>query len=214
MAFRAIFFDLDETLYPIGNEAVEVLTNRMNLFIEESLSVPKEEVKKLREDLFYKYGTTAKGLVATYDTNLYEFLHYVHKIDLKAYIKPSQALKSMLDRIPLEKYILTNSDRFHATRVLKLLGILNCFDGIIDVLDVFPDCKPSPIAFERALSMTCIRDAADCIFLDDNPSNIATAYELGFYAVHVGKRGNPAKLSTSIDSIEDLPNLNLYQEKG
>lgn len=214
MAFRAIFFDLDETLYPIGNEVVDVLTNRMNLFIEDKLSVPKEEVKKLRETLFRKYGTTAKGLVSDYDTDLYEFLHYVHKIDLNSYLRPSPALKSMLDRIPLEKYILTNSERFHATRVLKTLGILNCFDGIIDVLDVFPDCKPSPIAFERALCMTGIHEASDCIFLDDNPYNIATAYELGFYSIHVGNRGNPAKLSASIDRVEALPELHLYQEKG
>ncbi len=212
MVYEAIFFDLDETLYPVGNQVVSILMDRMNQYIEESLKIPRDEVAAFRENLYHIYGTTAKGLVTDYDTDLYQFLHYVHKIDIASYIEPAPELRRMLLRIPLEKYILTNADRFHSARVLKTLGIYDCFDGMIDVLDVFPDCKPSEKAFRKALLMTGISEPNRCIFLDDKPENIDAAHNVGLYAVHVGGQGSPAQADASIEKIEDLPSLNLYPE--
>lgn len=212
MKIRALFFDLDETLYPFGNKVVYVLGERMNHFISEKLNISQDEVKGFRDRLYRTYGTTAKGLVVEYGVDLIDFLKYSHDIDISGFISPMPELRQILNRIPLRKYILTNADRFHATRVLKNLSIFDCFDGIIDVLDVFPDCKPSPKAFEKALWMTGIQSASDCIFFDDYPQNVDVAHELGFYAVQVGDR-TPAKFADSrIDRIEDMIELDLFKE--
>ncbi|NMB92585.1 MAG: pyrimidine 5'-nucleotidase [Flexilinea flocculi] len=212
MKIRALFFDLDETLYPFGNKVVYVLGERMNHFISEKLNISESEVKGFRDRLYRTYGTTAKGLVVEYGVDLIDFLKYSHDIDISGFISPMPELRQILNQIPLRKYILTNADRFHATRVLKNLSIFDCFDGIIDVLDVFPDCKPSPKAFEKALWMTGIQSASDCIFFDDFPQNVDVAHEMGFYAIQVGDR-TPAKFADSrIDRIEDMIHLDLFKE--
>ena len=48
MEIRAAFFDLDETLYPLGNKVVYLLGERMNQFIEDKLAIPHDEVRSFR----------------------------------------------------------------------------------------------------------------------------------------------------------------------
>jgi FMN phosphatase YigB (HAD superfamily) len=46
MNYKAVFFDFDETLYPMGNESIKVITDRMNEYIRQgSLAIPDSEVK-------------------------------------------------------------------------------------------------------------------------------------------------------------------------
>ncbi|MHC1771785.1 MAG: pyrimidine 5'-nucleotidase [Flexilinea sp.] len=212
MEIRAAFFDLDETLYPLGNKVVYLLGERMNQFIEDKLAIPHDEVRSFRDSLYRTYGTTAKGLVVEYGIDLIDFLHYSHDIDTSKFILPAPELRQILDQIPVRKYIFTNADRFHATRILKHLTIFDCFDGIIDVLDVFPDCKPNPQAFEKALRMTGVNSSSNCIFLDDYPQNVDAAHDLGFYAIQVGGRSPAHRADAQIDRIEDLPDLELFRE--
>jgi pyrimidine 5'-nucleotidase len=212
MNYKAVFFDLDETLYPMGNESIKVITDRMNEYIRRSLAIPDSEVKNFRENLYKTYGTTAKGLVKNYEVDLYDFMHYVHNVDISPYIQPAPEVRMLIEKIQIPKFIFTNSDRFHAIRVLKLLDNYQCFDGIIDFLDVYPYCKPEQEAFEKALAMTGIDSGRGCIFLDDNPTNISTAHQLGFYTIQVGSRARSEEADAFLSRIEDLPQLEIYSE--
>jgi HAD superfamily hydrolase (TIGR01509 family) len=91
---------------------------------------------------------------------------------------------------------------------LKALGILECFDGIIDAVDVFPAPKPAPEAFQRALQITAETDVRKCAFLDDQPRNAAAAHKEGFFAVQVGTEypGDPLA-DAWIPKIEDLRSI-------
>ncbi len=210
MKIKAAFFDLDETLYPLGNHVVSLVGEKMNRYIETALSIPREEVSSFREQLYRKYGTTAKGLVVEHGVNLTDFLHYSHDVDYQQNIVPSLELRQALASLRIPKYILTNAERFHATRILKQLQILDCFDGIMDVFDTFPETKPSPEAFERVLWMTGLTSAEGCVFFDDSPMNVETAHDLGFYAVQVGKRETINRGDAQIDRIEDFPSLDIF----
>lgn len=205
-------FDLDETLYPIGNPSIKKITDRMNEYIVKTVNVPDLEVKSFRESLFKKYGTTGKGLVSEYGINLQDFLRYVHAVDLSLDMEPDPEVRRMLDRIRLPKYVFTNADRFHATRVLKQVNLLDCFDGIIDVLDVQPYCKPEQEAFEKALFMIGMDSGDEVIFLDDNPLNVDQARELGMFAIQVGSRKQAENAAAHLNQVADFQTLEIYNQ--
>ena len=121
-------------------------------------------------------------------------------------------MRSMLLRIPMARYILTNGDRFHATRVLKALNLTDCFDGMIDSIDLFPDVKPSAKAFEYALKITSQPDPAKCIFVDDKYENVTAAHERGFFSIQVGTKEVSPVADAQIETLLDLPKLGIYQE--
>ena len=44
-------------------------------------------------------------------------------------------LAAAIDRLPGRKLIFTNGSRAHAERVAGKLGVLQCFEGIFDIVD-------------------------------------------------------------------------------
>jgi len=56
-------FDLDNTLYPADCNLFAQIDRRMGEFIANSLGIPLEEAKTLRETYYYRHGTTLAGLV-------------------------------------------------------------------------------------------------------------------------------------------------------
>lgn len=213
MQFKAIFFDIDETLYPIGADIVDAFVNRMEKFIDERFAAGQLGAERPnREYLFTKHGTTSKGLTLEFGVDRYDFMHYVNDFGLDQLLIADEAVREMILRIPMSKYLLTNADRFHATRVLKALNLADCFDGMIDSIDVFPDIKPLRKAFEFALKITNQPDPKQCIFIDDKDDNVTAAHEMGFFAIQVGSKPLSPVADAHIDHIIDLPALGLYQE--
>lgn len=214
MLYKAIFFDIDETLYPVGANIVGVFEERMNRFIDEEFAKGRfGSIRPSRDKLFQTYGTTAKGLNVEHNVDTFEFMHYVNGFDLSPHLSASAEVRAMIRRIPLKKYLLTNADRFHAQRVLNELHLADCFDGMVDSIDTYPDIKPSPKAFEYALRITNETDATRCIFVDDKHENVTTAHELGFFAVQVGPKTVSPVADAVIEDLTDLPALGLYREQ-
>lgn len=213
MQFKAIYFDIDETLYPIGARIVDTYIRRMEQFIDERFAAGQLGGERPhRENLFTKYGTTQKGLSFEYGVDRYDFMNYVNDFKIDGLLTADEAVRAMILRIPMARYILTNADRFHATRVLKALNLSDCFDGMIDSIDVFPDVKPSSKAFEYALKITNQPDPARCIFVDDKHDNVTAAHEMGFFSIQVGSKQLSPVADARIDQLIDLPKLGIYQE--
>ena len=213
MRFRTIFFDIDETLYPVGSEFVNIFSKRMDQFIDERFAAGElGPAKPDRDQLFKKHGATAKGLALEYGIDTFDFMHYVNDFPIDEYLYPDPTVREMILRIPMDRYLLTNADRFHTNRVLRALNLSDCFDGMIDSIDLFPEIKPSPLAFEFALRITKQADPKECIFVDDKDYNISAAHEIGFFAVQVGPKRLSEKADAQIGRLTDLPKLGLYQE--
>lgn len=53
--------------------------------------------------------------------------HVHHALPYEKYLKKDDALRRLLQQIPLPKYVFTNGDRKHAEICLRLLGITDCF---------------------------------------------------------------------------------------
>ncbi len=202
-----LIFDLDDTLYPPQSRVWDEIGDRINQFIHERLNLPLNEVARLRDDLYLQYGTTLRGLELLYGIDARDYLDYVHDLPMQHYLDPHPALRLSLLGIPIRKAIFTNGDRAHAQRVTSALGLADCFDQIIDILDVSPYCKPMPEAFQMALQKLGATNPARCVLFEDSPRNIQTARSLGLYTILVGTNGAQPVAHDHIHTIGSLPDL-------
>jgi len=186
MRFSTIFFDLDETLYPSSSGLWIAIRERINIFMHERMGFPPEQINGLRERFFREYGTTLRGLQSNYKVDIEEYLSFVHNIPLNKYLQPDPGLRSVIETLPARKYIFTNADSAHANRVLNVLGLQGCFDGILDVHVLAPYCKPMLESFELALQAAGSPNPHACALLDDQARITLAAHRLGLYTILVG----------------------------
>ena len=112
----------------------------------------------------------------------------------------------MLDSIPQPKVVFTNASREHACRVLKILGIQDRFERIIDVRDVQYVSKPQPEAYRRICDLLEVRPV-ECVFVEDNVRNLRPAKELGMTTVLVSGDGTADGVDYVIARIEEIGDL-------
>lgn len=214
MPISTLFLDLDGTLYPQVNGLWEAIAARMNTYMINELKLPAEDVPRIREEYFLKYGTTLRGLITHYDIDPVKYLAFVHDVPLEEFLAEDPALRSMLERLPQPKWILTNSDKAHSQRVLNLLGIEDLFEGIIDVTAVDYRNKPDPEVYNIALEIAGQANPAGTLFADDIPNNLVPAKSLGMSTVLVGIRDPISEADIHIPDIFSLPDAICRIENG
>ena len=205
MSYTTLFFDLDETLYAKGNGLWDAIATRMNEYIRVQLNLPPEDVIELRRKYYEAYGTTLRGLQIHHQVDTEDYLAYVHDLPLEVYIQPDLQLRDILLSLSQRKWIFTNADKDHAKRVLKVLGVSDCFEGILDVRAIGFLCKPEIESYQRALALAKEKKPENCILLDDSLRNLVPAKDLGFTTVLVGSNGSNPAVDYTIDSIHELP---------
>lgn len=208
MPLSVIFFDLDDTLYPSATNLWPLIRERMSLYMTERLGLPAADVPALRRQYYETYGTTLRGLQAHHHVDADDYLAFVHDIPLADYIQPNPALRRMLLSLPQRRFIFTNADAAHAWRVMRQVGVEDCFESIIDIRALNWLCKPEPGAYQQALALVGDPAPSDCLMLDDAPANLAPARALGFTTVLISHEltGHPAATHTT-RSLMDLPHL-------
>lgn len=204
MTFSHIFFDLDGTLYPGDNGLWEQISTRMNAYMHEKLEIPLSQVSETRQQYFLEYGTTLRGLQHHHQIDSEEYLAYVHNVPLEEYLSPAPHLREILQKLPQEKWILTNSDRNHANRVLKALNIHDFFNGIVDVWATDYHPKPEPIVFRIALELAGNPPPESCVFIDDIPKNLIPAGQIGFTTILIGKHKPSESIDHHIMNLHEL----------
>lgn len=212
MIFTTLLIDLDETIYPSSCGVWDAISERMEEYMHDRLNLSWEEIPALRKSLYQQYGTTLRGLQHTRHVNERDFIDYVHNVPLERYLQPDPSLREVLLRYAQRKVIFTNADHRHAGRVIEQMQLTGCFEGVIDIYDISPHCKPMPEAYHTALRLLGETDPARCVFIDDSPRNLAGARAVGLYTVQVGlpKPGyqHPeAGAHASIARLQDLPSV-------
>jgi len=190
MSYTNIFFDLDDTIYSSDNGLWNVIRTRMSQYMVEKLGLHEEEVSTLRRKYYITYGTTLRGLQTHYDVDADDYLDYVHDINLQKYLRPLPGLREMVISLPQTRWIFTNADAKHATRVLDVMQLSGCFQGIIDVKAIQFACKPEQVAYQRALALAGDPDPQQCVLLDDSPTNLLPARQLGFTTILINQNGD------------------------
>jgi putative hydrolase of the HAD superfamily len=195
MRFDTLFFDLDDTLYPSSTGLWNAIRDRMGFYMHERMQIPWEDIPRFRTQYFDTYGTTLRGLQHFFSVDTEEYLAYVHDLPLNQYLHPEPEVRALLISLPQPKWIFTNADEAHARRVLAVLQLSDCFQGVIDIhaLDFF--CKPETETYLRALKIAGAADPCRCAILDDAVRNLVPAHSLGFTTIWVQNERNISRAS-------------------
>ena len=208
MAYTTLFFDLDDTLYPCSSGLWGAIRDRMGRYMAERVGLPEAEIPTLRRHYFETYGTTLRGLQKHHQVDTDDYLAYVHDLPLEEYIQPDPALHALLVSLPQRRIIFTNADADHARRVTQVLGVADCFERIIDIRAIDFSCKPELLAYKRALALVGDPAPQECVMLDDSPTNLAPARQLGFTTVLINLERIPDPAATyCIPSLLSLPQV-------
>lgn len=161
--YDCLLFDLDDTLYPLSSGlSTSVLKNIQDYMIE-NLGIEESKIPSLCDLLYKNYGTTMAGLRAIgYDFDYDEYHSIVHGRLPYENLKPDPVLRSLLLSLPIRKIIFTNADNIHAVKVLKKLGLEDCFESII--------CFESLNPIHKSIASD---DEDDIAFFGSKPANFS-----------------------------------------
>ena len=174
-------FDLDNTLYSGQTKVFEMIDKRMSAYISKKLNVDLIKAKEIQKKYFYELGTTLSGLMKHNNIDPYEFLNFVHDIDI-SWLSKDLLLREELIKIKEKKYIFTNGSHSHANNITKQLGIEDLFDGIFDITDADFIPKPSIEPYKKIIKKFNL-DPKKTILIEDIAHNLKQAKSLGMKTV-------------------------------
>ena len=207
MEIRAVFFDLDGTLYSDSSGLWSEIKNRIDRYLLEVMGFGPEQAARLRNDYLEHYGTTLRGLQLNHHIDTENYLRFVHDIPLEKYLKPDGRLRSLVSRLRRPHWIFTNSSSEHANSVLEALGVRELFPRIIDIRALDFLCKPLEGAYLRALQIAGLESAEGVLLIEDSERNITPAVKLGFQTVYLSLNGASPSAHQTVKSLHELPEI-------
>ncbi|HAJ06031.1 MAG TPA: pyrimidine 5'-nucleotidase [Chloroflexi bacterium] len=195
--YRWVIFDVDDTLYSSSCGLWFSVRDRIHRYLVDIVGISEGEVESVRDKYFQMYGTCLAGLQNDYeDFNTDEYVSYVHDVEYERFIGVNETLEACIEALPLGKALFTNSDKNHATKVIRALGIEKFFSVIVDVYATNFVPKPAIEAYQ-ALFRHINASPDECIFLDDQERNLQTASDLGMTTILVSD-------TCEVDTVADF----------
>lgn len=183
---KAWVFDLDNTLYGPEAGLWEQISDRMTTYVAHLYGMDALSARALQKHYYRLYGTTLRGLMDVDQICPHRFMDFVHDID-HSHLRPQDALREALSRLPAPIHILTNGSSRHAERVLTALHLMPFVASIADVVEADFLPKPHPRAYEKLVTRLGI-DPTEIIFFDDLEPNLRVPHAMGISTVLVGHR--------------------------
>jgi len=199
-----LIFDLDNTLYSADIGFFKLIDRNISNYMKEKLHIREDLVEEKRIKYFKKFGTTLKGLQIFYEIEPQDFLQYVHNVDVSMFLKKDERLIQMLKKLNYKNVIFSNSNREYIERVLKVLGVIDFFEDIIDIKELNYIPKPHLEAYKILQNKLKIETFQGAI-IDDMIRNLKPAKELGFKTIWLQNsvEGRKGLTNVSLSSIED-----------
>ena len=170
-------FDLDNTLYNGQTKVFSEVDKKMSAYISKKLNISLIKAKDLQKKYFYENGTTLSGLMKHNNIDPYEFLEFVHEIDI-SWLPKDKLLRNELIKIKEKKFIFTNGSHSHVRNVTEQLGISDLFDGAFAITDANFIPKPFKEPYEKLIKKFNI-EPAKSILIEDIAHNLEQAKNLG-----------------------------------
>lgn len=180
-------FDLDNTLHDASHSAFAGINQGMTDYIVEALMIDREAADRLRRTYWLRYGATLLGLMRHHGVKPAHFLHQTHLLpglEDRVHGHPHDA--AALRRLPGRKFVLTNSPRAYAERVLGVLGFGRWFDGVLSIEDMrmFGHLRPKPdTRMLRRLAAQLRVPPSRCILVEDTLEHQRSARRVGMRTV-------------------------------
>jgi putative hydrolase of the HAD superfamily len=184
---RVWLFDLDNTLHDASHASFGGINQAMTDYVAQHLNIEAAQASHLRQHYWQRYGATVLGLMRHCGVDARHFLEHTHVLPgLEDRLRTSAHDRAALKRLPGRKFVLTNAPRGYAMRVLRTLKLLNCFEDVICIDDMWMcgQLRPKPDArmYRRLLAQLKIQ-ASRCVLVEDALENQKTAHALGIKTV-------------------------------
>jgi putative hydrolase of the HAD superfamily len=176
-------FDLDNTLYSGKTRVFEQIDKKMSKYISEKFKINIAAAKKIQKQYFHEYNTTLNGLIKNHKIDAYEFLDFVHDVNLD-FLEKDSALNEQLEKLDGKKIIFTNGSKKHGLNVTKKIGIDHHFDDIFDIVDSEFIPKPMIEPYKKLVKKHNV-DPKLCVFVEDIARNLKPAYEMGMKTIWI-----------------------------
>ena len=176
-------FDLDNTLYPASCRLFDQIDVKMGEFVSTLMNVPYAEAKVLQKQLYYKHGTTLRGLMQEHGLHPDGFLDYVHNIDYTT-IAADAVLADELKKLPGRKFVFTAGTVAHATRAMNRLGITDLFDDVFDIIHADYVPKPQRPPYDSFIAKHNVNPKRAAMF-EDIARNLEVPHDMGMVTVLV-----------------------------
>jgi putative hydrolase of the HAD superfamily len=170
-------FDLDNTLYPASCRLFDQIHTRMQSFIAKRLGLSPEAALVVQKTYFREHGTTMRGLMTVDRVDPYEFLAYVHDIDLTC-VPADPVLAAALAALPGRKIVHTNGSVRHAERLLDHLDIGRSFCAVVDIAIAGFEPKPALAGYHELLRRHKVSPQT-ALMVEDMAKNLVPAADLG-----------------------------------
>jgi putative hydrolase of the HAD superfamily len=174
-------FDLDNTLYPASCRLFDQIDLRMGEFVSNLLGVSYADAKLRQKELYYKHGTTLRGLMLEHGIAPGPFLDHAHSIDYSP-VQPDPALANAITALPGRKLVFTNGTVRHAEAVMNNLGITSLFDGIFDIVHADYIPKPARAPYDQFLAHHTVNPKRSAFF-EDIAHNLKVPHDMGMVTV-------------------------------
>jgi putative hydrolase of the HAD superfamily len=184
---RVWLFDLDNTLHDASHAAFADINRGMTAYIARELGIAEDAADALRRSYWLRYGATLLGLVRHHGVGWRQFLHDTHLLPgLEERVRGHAHDAAALARLPGAKFVLTNAPAAYTARVLRVLGIARCFDGVIPIerMRMFGQLRPKPDA--RMLRRVAVRlkvPPERCVLVEDTLGHLKAARRVGMGTV-------------------------------
>jgi pyrimidine and pyridine-specific 5'-nucleotidase len=165
------FFDIDNCLYPRNRKVHDIMQELIDRFFIKHLSLSAADALMLHQKYYKEYGLAIEGLYRHHKILPLEFNREVDDaLPLDDILKPDLELRYLLqkfDRRKVKMWLFTNAHITHGQRVVKLLGVEDCFEGITycDYAAKELLCKPQREMFEKAEREAGARRLDECYFV-------------------------------------------------
>ena len=181
-------FDLDNTLYPASCRLFDQIDVKIGEYVSGKLGMSFADAKLYQKQLYYKHGTTLRGLMQEHGLQPEGFLDYVHDIDY-APVTPDAGLAKAIAALPGRKLVFTAGTVAHATRAMDRLGVTPLFDGIFDIVHADYVPKPQRPPYEDFLKTHSVNPKRAAMF-EDIPRNLEVPHDMGMVTVLVTHEDN------------------------
>jgi len=191
---RVWLFDLDNTLHDCSVGIFNAIDQNMTEAVMEALQVDMGEAHRLRVKYWQRYGATVIGLVRHHGVDADAFLERSHRFDPAPLVHSESGLARKLLALKGRKILLTNAPLKYARTVLKVLGILQQFEGLwsVDHMALQGRIRPKPSrALMRQILARIGQPAHNVVLVEDTLKNLKAARELGMKTVHIFHPGTP-----------------------
>ncbi|EEH35888.1 pyrimidine 5'-nucleotidase [Paracoccidioides lutzii Pb01] len=200
-----------------GNKIHDLMHDLIDAFFIQHLSLDPADATMLHQKYYKEYGLAIEGLARHHKIDPLEFNSKVDDaLPLDSILKPDPQLRSLLqdfDNTKVKLWLFTNAYVTHATRVVKLLGVQDLFEGITfcDYAASKLVCKPEAAMYEKAEREAGATEEAGSYFVDDSALNCRHAQARGWETVHfVEPHITPPEAPASkyqIRSLEELRDI-------